>query len=121
MRILFDSKLPQFKTPFGCLTPGQDCTLTIHIPASVQTTAVTCVMTFEHGEIAQLIPMGYKMKKGPYDHFQGTFSLPDTGLYFYFFRIETRSGCFKLFKEGDDTNMEAGRLFAALACPECNE
>ena len=27
MRILFDSKQEAFKTPFGCLTPGQTCTL----------------------------------------------------------------------------------------------
>ena len=73
MRILFDSKLPQFKTPFGCLTPGQECTLTIHIPTSVQTTAVTCVLTHAHGDIAQLIPLEFSMKKGPYDHFRGTF------------------------------------------------
>ena len=26
MRILYDSKQPQFKTPFGTLTPGQVCT-----------------------------------------------------------------------------------------------
>ena len=55
MRILFDSKNPQFKTPFGCLTPNQDCTLTIYIPASVQATEVTCVLCHEHGKIAQLI------------------------------------------------------------------
>ena len=117
MRILFDSKLPQFKTPFGCLTPGQECTLTIHIPSSVQTTAVTCVLNYEHGDIAQLIPMGYKMKKGPYDYFQGMFSIPCTGLYFYYFRIETRNGCFKLFKEGDDTNMEAGDQWQLSCVP----
>ena len=29
MRILYDSKQPQFKTPFGTLTPGQVCTLHI--------------------------------------------------------------------------------------------
>ena len=117
MRILFDSKLPQFKTPFGCLTPGQECTLTIHIPASVQTTAVTCVLTYEYGDIAQLIPLTFSMKKGPYDYFRGTFSIPDTGLYFYFFRIETQTGCFKLFKEGDDTNMEAGDLWQLSCVP----
>ena len=43
MRILYDSKQPQFKTPFGTLTPGQVCTLHIHIPTSVLTTEVICV------------------------------------------------------------------------------
>ena len=36
MRILFDSKQSHFKTPFGTLTPGEECTLCIHVPASVQ-------------------------------------------------------------------------------------
>ena len=39
MRILYDSKLPQYKTPFGTLTPGQVCTVHIHIPCAVGTTA----------------------------------------------------------------------------------
>ena len=117
MRILFDSKLPQYKTPFGCLTPNQNCTLTIHIPTSVQTTAVTCVLNYEHGETAQLIPLGYQATKGPYEHFQGSFSIPYTGLYFYYFRIETKNGCFKLFKQGDDTNMEAGDLWQVSCVP----
>ena len=41
MRILYDSKLLAHKDPFGTLTPGQKCKINIHIPASVQTTAVT--------------------------------------------------------------------------------
>ena len=40
MRILFDSKLLMHKDPFGTLAPDQKCTLNIHIPASVQATAV---------------------------------------------------------------------------------
>ena len=43
MRILFDSKLPQFKTPFGCLKPNEICDLNIHIPATVLATKVTCL------------------------------------------------------------------------------
>ena len=31
MRILYDSKQPQFKAPFGTLTPGQVCTLHTHL------------------------------------------------------------------------------------------
>ena len=40
MRILYDSKEPQFKTPFGTLTPGQDCSITIHIPSTVRAARV---------------------------------------------------------------------------------
>ena len=49
MRILYDSKLPQFKEPFGTLTPGQVCRLHIHIPRAVQATAVKCLMQYEDG------------------------------------------------------------------------
>ena len=80
MRILFDSKLPQFKTPFGTLVPNQECTLNIHIPASVQARNVSVILNYEHGETAQVISMEYRMKKGPYDIFQGKFSIPYTRL-----------------------------------------
>jgi len=117
MRILFDSKQPQFKTPFGTLVPDQECTLNIHIPSTVQATAVTVILTCEQGEIAQRVAMDYKMKKGPYDIFQGRFSIPQEGLYFYYFRIENRGGGFNLFKQGDDTNMEDGDLWQVSCVP----
>ena len=117
MRILFDSKQPQFKTPFGTLEPNQVCTLNIHIPSSVQTTHVSLVLTYENGSPAQEAPLEYKMKRGAYDIFQGKFSLTDTGLYFYYFRITTRTGGFRLYKQGDDTNMEAGDLWQVSCVP----
>ena len=118
MRILFDSKQSQFKTPFGTLVPNQICTLNIHIPSSVQATRVTCVINYEHGAHAQDAVLEYKMKKGPYDIFGGKFSIPYTGLYFYYFRIDTRTGSFRLFKQGDDTNMEAGDQWQLSCVPE---
>ncbi len=117
MRILFDSKQPQFKTPFGTLTPEESCTLHIHIPASVQAAGVSCVLLHEYGAVAQTVPMTYKMKKGAYDIFQGKFSLAEPGLYFYHFHIDARSGGFDLYKAGDDTNMEAGDLWQLSCIP----
>ena len=125
MRILYDSKQSQFKTPFGTLTPGQECTLNIHVPASVQATGVTCELLYDDNSAAQSIPMEFKMKKGAYEIFQGKFSIPVPALYFYFFRVHTRQGDFRLFKQGDDTNMEAGDLWqlscvpADFTTPEC--
>ncbi len=117
MRILFDSKLPQFKTPFGTLTPGEVCTLNIHIPASVQASGVTCVLLYESGDHCRDIPLEFKMKRGAYEIYQGKFSIPYTGLYFYHFRIQNRVGSFRLFKQGDDTNMEAGDLWQVSCVP----
>ena len=82
MRILFDSKLLMHKDPFGTLTPDQKCTLNIHIPASVQATAVECIINQENGTLLKQVPMTYQMKKGAYDIFRGIFSFEDAGLYF---------------------------------------
>ena len=117
MRILYDSKETQFKTPFGTLTPGQECTLHIHVPASVQATGVTCELLYDDQSPAQSISMDFKMKKGVYEIFQGKFSIPCPALYFYFFRVHTRQGDFRLFKAGDDTNMEAGDLWQVSCVP----
>ncbi len=117
MRILFDSKQLQYKTPFGTLVPDQICTLNIHIPSSVQATKVTCVLSHEYGEVAQNILLECAERKGPYEIFRGTFSIPKTGLYFYFFLVDTPDGSFRLFKQGDQTNMEAGDLWQVSCVP----
>ena len=117
MRILFDSKLPQYKTPFGTLVPGQECTLNIQIPSAVQTTRVVCHLSYADGGEAKQIGLEFKMKKGPYEAWQGKFSISETGLYFYYFVIHHRTGSFRLFKQGDDTNMEAGDLWQVSCCP----
>ena len=117
MRILFDSKQLQHKTPFGTLVPGEICTLTIHIPATVQSTAVECRILSENGSEFKAIPLEYKMKKGTYEIFQGKFSFEEPGLFFYYFYITNRHGGFRLYKEGDRTNMEAGDLWQVSCVP----
>ena len=117
MRILFDSKQSQFKTPFGCLTPDQACSLSIHVPASVGATHVTCHLQYQCGTPAQQIQMNLKTQKGPYQVFQGEFLIPQPGLYFYYFYVHNAAGGFRLFKSGDDTNMEAGDLWQVSCIP----
>ena len=117
MRILFDSRQTMYKDPFGTLTPDQPCTLHIHIPASVQATQVVCIINRENGELWQELPLEYKMKRGAYEIFQGEFSFRDRGLYFYYFRITTRTGSFRLFRQGEDTNMESGSTWQVSCIP----
>ena len=117
MRILYDSKLLAHKDPFGTLTPGQKCKLSIHIPSAVQATQVLCLVSFENGEPYQEFPLEYRMKKGPYEIFTGELELEERGLYFYYFHITHKSGSFRLFKQGDDTNMEAGDLWQVSCIP----
>ncbi len=118
MRILFDSKLSQFKTPFGTLTPKQECTLHIHIPGSILPTAAEIVVQRENGDPEKTVPMAFLQNHGAYHVFRGTFCLENVGLYFYYFRITAASGSFRLFKLGDDTNMEAGQLWQLSCLPE---
>ncbi|MBE6941094.1 MAG: glycoside hydrolase family 13 protein [Ruminococcaceae bacterium] len=117
MRILFDSKLSAFKEPFGTLIPGQTCTLHIHIPETVPTVKVECILCHPDGSLALSVPMEKVSKKGAYEIFRGEFSFRDTGLYFYHFYITTRGGGFRLFKYGNDTNMEDGALWQISCIP----
>ena len=88
MRILYDSKLPQYKVPFGTLTPGQVCTLNVHVPASVLATSVTCILLYDDGRTpAQDIVFSRRENKGPYEIWTADCSIPYTGLFFYYFYI----------------------------------
>ena len=117
MRILYDSKLLAHKDPFGTLAPGEGCKLSIHIPSSVQATKVVCLVQNEDGTPCAEFPLEYRMKKGPYEYFTGEIVLEERGLYFYYFLITNKSGTFRLFKQGDDTNMEAGDLWQVSCIP----
>ena len=117
MRILFDSKLPQHKRPFGCLTPGQECTLCVHIPVSVLTHGVQIVLNDYYGNELSQVPMAYEKTVGPYEYWTGSFSLDSRGLYFYYFRITDPHGTFRLFKQGDDANMEDGDRWQVSCIP----
>ena len=118
MRILFDSKSPLHKKPFGTLVPDEICALNIHIPISVHTQKVVCVLKSDDGSTTlQEIPFVKKVTAAPYEIWSCEFSFPHTGLFFYYFYVTTRDGGFRLFKQGDDTNMEAGSLWQVSCVP----
>ena len=117
MRILYDSRKLCHKTPFGTLTPERYCTMTVHVPSAVKTTMVSCIINREDGSHAMNADLPYKETQGPYDIFQGTFRVEYPGLYFYYFYISHQSGGFRLFKQGDQTNMEAGDMWQLSCVP----
>ena len=117
MRILYNSKQTKHKTPFGTLSTGEKCTMTIYVPSSVQATMISCIINRADGSHAMNADLPFKEKDGLYDIFQGTFSMYDTGLYFYYFYISHPFGGFRLFKQGDDTNMEAGDMWQLSCVP----
>lgn len=117
MRILFDSKRLLYKDPFGVLVPNQPCKLHIHIPSGIQPTRVVCCVLREDHAPAFEAELLLQEKKGAYDVFGGDLIFSQRGLYFYYFRITANSGTFRLFKTGDDTNMEAGDLWQVSCVP----
>ena len=117
MRILFDSQQTMFKEPFGTLVPEQTCTLHIHIPNSVGALEAECILCADDGGRELRIPMSLEARMGAYDVFKGTFALKNTGLYFYYFTVTKKDSCFRLFKQGHDTNMEAGDLWQLSCVP----
>ena len=118
MRILFDSKKTCFKSPFGTLAQGQECTLHIHIPSNVGATACHCILTPDDGGEVIQVALSRESVQGAYDIFGGTFALDRPALYFYHFVITKNSSSFRLFKYGDDTNMEAGDQWQLTCTPK---
>lgn len=116
MRILFDSHQLQYKTPFGTLSQGEICTLHIHIPSSVGAITAQCILDYEGGP-SLMIELSKERIEGDYDIFGGSFSLTQPGLYFYYFRIFEENNAFRLFKQGHDTNMEAGDRWQLTCTP----
>lgn len=118
MRILYDAHKECFKSPFGTLTPGEVCTLHLHIPTSVPTTFAECVICKENGEEFFSVPMAFSHREGLYAIYRGEFSFDAPGLFFYFFRIHKPDSHFRLFKQGHDTNMEYGDCWQISCIPE---
>ncbi len=117
MRILYDSKQLMYKDPFGTLTEGQTCALHIHIPTSVRSIGVECIFTHQDSTLAFTVSMDRSHTLGVYDIYQASFSIALPGLYFYYFRIQKPDGSFRLFKQGDQTNMEAGDTWQLTCTP----
>ncbi len=117
MRILFNSKKTEYKTPFGTVTPGEKCTLHLHIPVTVPAVSVQCIVTWEDGSAAFTVPMNCMETRNSYRIFRGEFVISQPGLYFYHFCIQKKESSFRLFKQGDSTNMEAGEMWQLSCIP----
>ena len=118
MRILFDSQNPIFKSPFGTLSQGEACQLHIHIPSSVEAVKVECIFELDDGSETNVALLEKESSLDAYDIFSGNFSLRTAGLYFYYFRIYKPYDSFRLFKQGHDTNMEAGDRWQLTVTPK---
>lgn len=119
--ILYNSKESVYKMPFGSLTEGQKCKISIFIPSECLTEKAELIFLREDGDREEKI--FFLMKKEsddtPYEKYSCEFSLDVPALYFYFFRIKTKNEEFSLYKAGyDRTNMEAGELWQLSVIPK---
>ncbi len=118
MRILYDSKDQQFKTPFGTLTEGQSCNISIHIPKSCKTVVARLIFNREDGTEHAVFSMERSGEKGDYEIYSCQFALAARGLYFYYFRITTEREVFSLYRQNyDQTNIEAGDCWQLSCIP----
>ncbi len=117
MRILYNSKLPAYKRPFGTLTQGQSAQLRVDVPCAVGATHITVKFTRENGAPAWENTLHYARQEELYSIFEGQVACPEPGLYYYYFYVHNSSGGFRLFKQGDDTNMEAGDCWQLSCIP----
>ena len=102
MRVLYDSKNPDYKKPFGCLEQNQSCWMRIRIPAECQSKTVTLRLKGEYtGEVE--VPMARQPETDGsfegYESYVGKFSLKESDLYFYYFHVEMENGVMDLYKE----------------------
>ena len=93
MRILFDSRQTQYKTPFGTLRTGECCVLQIRIPTEVGASGVRLMLeNSEHAVCAEL-PFSFASRgEDGYELWRLEFTRQETGLHFYWFRIDKRGG-----------------------------
>ena len=117
MRILYDSRDEQYKQPFGVLTEGQRCVIRVKIPKELETRFAQLVAEREDDNPALEFPFAWAGGEGEYDVFKCEFSIPAKGLYFYWFRITAKSGSFRLFRRGRETNMEEGERWQLSVVP----
>ncbi len=118
MRILFDSKKEQFKTPFGTLRRGESCLLRLWLPADSGGIGAELILEDCDGNPVGTKRFRFETQNGDYGIYACTFALETPGLYYYYFRVEKENDSFRLFKEDDGTNMEAGEKWQLSVIPE---
>ena len=91
--------------------------LRVHIPPTAKAVEAQCVFCFEDGSQAFTKEMYREKALGDYTVYTAEFSVPQPGLYFYYFYVRKADGGFRLFKQGDGTNMEAGDLWQLSCVP----
>ncbi|MGM9599713.1 MAG: glycoside hydrolase family 13 protein [Faecousia sp.] len=118
MRILFDSRKPQYKTPFGTIRTGQCCIMHIYIPKDCGATGVRLMLEDCNYAPTDRYEFVKESQTEDNDIYRCEFTRSECGLYYYWFYVTKADGGFRLFREGDGTNMEAGDKWQLSVIPE---
>ena len=93
MRILFDSRQTQYKTLFGTLRTGECCVLQIRIPTEVGASGVRLMLEDSEHAVCAELPFSFASRgEDGYELWRLEFTRQETGLHFYWFRIDKRGG-----------------------------
>lgn len=119
MRILYDSKSPIYKRPFGTLSEGEICEISIDIPKHCKTLEVFIEFFIEQQKAFEFaLPQKEDINEN-YERYSGSFSIAAANLYFYRFFIKTQESDFPLYKEGFcDTNICKGDFWQLTCTPK---
>ena len=91
--------------------------MTLFIPESAGATGAGLILEDCDGQFCKEVPFALVGEEGAYGHWQGTFTM-ERGLYSYWFRIYKEGDSFRLFRQGEQTNMEQGDKWQLSVIPE---
>lgn len=117
MRILYDSRKLQHKTPFGTIRTGECCILRVFLPRGSGGIGVKLMLENCENEPVSETPFVFEQREGDYDIYRCQFSTQERGLYYYWFYVVKPDGGFRLFKYGSETNMEDGDKWQLSVVP----
>ena len=91
--------------------------MTVFVPKDVGSLGVSLILEDCNEQFCREVPFSLAEEERDYGHWQGSFTM-EPGLYFYWFRIQKEGDSFRLFKEGNQTNMEQGDKWQLSFLPE---
>ena len=91
--------------------------MTLFVPHTAGAVGVSLILEDCNEQFCREVPFALAQQEGDYGHWQGSFTM-DRGLYFYWFRIYKEGDAFRLFKQGNTTNMEQGDKWQLSFIPE---
>ena len=91
-RFLFDSRNPRYKTPFGAVSTGEQVNIIFPVRADVAASQVRLYLRAEQGESKLVHYLTLSGEENGYLCYQISFTLPEAGVYFYRFEVQTAQG-----------------------------